>query len=58
MEVSAEDGRLYRTVTFPFLKEPVDIAVNSQGHLLIADAGLSSVVVAEPSSSGKGNNLF
>ena len=58
MEVSTEDGRIYRSVTLPFLKEPIDIAVNSQGHVLIADAGLSSVVVAELSSSSKGNNFI
>lgn len=58
MEVSAEDGRICRTVTFPFLKEPVDIAINSQGHVLIADAGLSSVVVADPSSSGTGKLIY
>lgn len=44
-EVSLDDGRVIRTVSIPSLKEPVDVAVNSQGHLMIADAGQSTVYV-------------
>ena len=44
-EVSVDDGHVVRSVSFEQLKEPVDVYVNSQGQLLIADAQQSCVFV-------------
>lgn len=49
-EISTDDGKVIRSVAIPSLREPVDVAVNSRGHLLIADAEQSTVFIV---SSGK-----
>ena len=54
VEISTENGHVLRTVTFAFLREPIDVAVNSQGHLLIADAEQATVFIVQPSPSGNG----
>jgi len=52
MEVGTDGGGgILRTVSMAFLKEPVDVAVNSRGHLLIADAEQATVFVVELLSS-------
>lgn len=51
MEVATDGGGVLRTVSLAFMKEPVDVAVNSRGHLLVADAEQGAVYVIELSSS-------
>lgn len=60
-EVAVSDGRILRKITFPALKEPIDVSTDSQRNVLIADAGQSSVFVVEPPSGDAGklrNDLF
>jgi len=49
-EISIHDGRIIRSVTIPALREPVDVAVNSQGQILIADAQQATIYI-----TGSGN---
>ena len=51
MEVASDSGAVLRTVSLAFMKEPVDVALNSCGHLLIADAERATVYVVELLSS-------
>jgi len=44
-QIEADSGRLLKCVTLPELQEPVDVALSDAGHLLIADAHQSAVLV-------------
>lgn len=47
-EVS-QDGQTISTITHEDLKEPVDIAIDGEGNILVADNGIGSILVLEPS---------
>lgn len=54
-EVATADGRILRKITFPALKEPIDVSTDSQRNVLIADAGQSTIFVVKPSSDNAGD---
>lgn len=47
-EVSA-NGQTISTITHDDLKEPIDIAIDADGNIYVADIGVGSVLVLEPS---------
>lgn len=53
-KISSSDGNVLQTLSSPLFKEPVDVTMNSKGHLLIADAGCCTIFVATTSGDTSG----
>lgn len=48
-EMTSQEGRLVNQFSHADLTEPIDVAVDSTGDVLVADNGLGAVLVFEPS---------
>jgi len=44
-----EDGQAISAITHDDLKEPIDLAIDADGNIFVADNGVGSVLVLEPS---------
>ncbi|KAL8584113.1 hypothetical protein ACOMHN_011728 [Nucella lapillus] len=45
------DGEVVRQFSNPALLEPIDIAINSRGEVIVADAGASKIFIFDPAGS-------
>ncbi|XP_070207509.1 tripartite motif-containing protein 2-like isoform X2 [Littorina saxatilis] len=51
VSVLTPDGSLVKHFTNPGFQEPIDVAVNSRGEIIVADAGASKIFIFDSSSN-------